>query len=50
VIEPSGCITGGKFLLCLIERDVINLSLGVINMEAWSSRLGVGRWTNNPAL
>jgi hypothetical protein len=19
-------------------------------MEAWSSRLGVGRWTNNPAL
>jgi hypothetical protein len=26
------------------------LSPGVINMEAWSSRLGVGRWTNNPAL
>jgi hypothetical protein len=26
------------------------LSPGVINTEAWSSRLGVGRWTNNPAL
>jgi hypothetical protein len=26
------------------------LSPGVINMEAWSSRLGVGRWTKNPAL
>jgi hypothetical protein len=28
----------------------VTLSLGVINTEAWSSRLGVGRWTNNPAL
>jgi hypothetical protein len=27
-----------------------NLSPGVINMEAWSSRLGVGCWTNNPAM
>jgi hypothetical protein len=26
------------------------LSPGVINTEAWSSRLGVRRWTNNPAL
>jgi hypothetical protein len=26
------------------------MSPGVINTEAWSSRLGVGRWTNNPAL
>jgi hypothetical protein len=26
------------------------LSPGIINKEAWSSRLGVGRWTNNPAL
>jgi hypothetical protein len=26
------------------------LSPGVINTEAWSSRLGVGRWTNNQAL
>jgi hypothetical protein len=26
------------------------LSPGVINTEVWSSRLGVGRWTNNPAL
>jgi hypothetical protein len=26
------------------------LSPGVINTEAWSSRLGVGRWSNNPAL
>jgi hypothetical protein len=25
------------------------LSPGVINTEFWSSRLGVGRWTNNPA-
>jgi hypothetical protein len=25
------------------------LSPGVINTEAWSSRLGVGRWTNDPA-
>jgi hypothetical protein len=22
---------------------------GVLNTETWSSRLGVGRWTNNPA-
>jgi hypothetical protein len=26
------------------------LSPGVINTGAWSSRFGVGRWTNNPAL
>jgi hypothetical protein len=26
------------------------LSPGVIKTEAWSSRLGVGRWTNTPAL
>jgi hypothetical protein len=26
------------------------LSPGVINTEAWSSRSGVGRWTNNTAL
>jgi hypothetical protein len=26
------------------------LSPGVINTETWSFRLGVGRWTNNPAL
>jgi hypothetical protein len=26
------------------------LSPGVINTKAWSSRSGVGRWTNNPAL
>jgi hypothetical protein len=26
------------------------LSPGVINTEAWSSRFGVGCWTNNPAL
>jgi hypothetical protein len=26
----------------------VTLSLGVINTETWSSRLGVGRWTNNP--
>jgi hypothetical protein len=26
------------------------LSPGVIHTETWSSRLGVGRWTNNPAL
>jgi hypothetical protein len=25
------------------------LSPGVINTEVWSSRLVVGRWTNNPA-
>jgi hypothetical protein len=28
----------------------VTLSPGVISTEAWSSRLGVGRWTNNPAL
>jgi hypothetical protein len=28
----------------------VTLSPGVINTETWSSRLGVGRWTNNPAL
>jgi hypothetical protein len=26
------------------------LSPRIINTETWSSRLGVGRWTNNPAL
>jgi hypothetical protein len=26
------------------------LSPGIINTEAWSSRLGVGLWSNNPAL
>jgi hypothetical protein len=28
----------------------VTLSPGVINTETWSSRLGVGCWTNNPAL
>jgi hypothetical protein len=32
------------------EYSWATLSPGVINTEAWSSRLGVGRWTNNPAL
>jgi hypothetical protein len=29
--------------------SLATLSPGVINTETWSSRLGVGRWTNNPA-
>jgi hypothetical protein len=38
-----------KWVLSAWGNSWVTLSLGVINVETWSSRLGIGRWTNNPA-